>query len=84
MRLIKQIPHERFFIQLHAYNGKYILSISIDQYEQSFKVNESDFSHMDQLEKLIEGKFLSNCIHRFVEMRNDWTNLLNNTHEHEH
>ncbi|MFM6936051.1 MAG: hypothetical protein ACKOXP_11455 [Flavobacteriales bacterium] len=76
MRFIKQIPHERFLIQLHAYNGKFILSISLDQYEQSFKVNETDFPQVNQLEKLIEGEFLSKCIHRFIEMRSDWMKVL--------
>jgi len=76
MRFIKQIPHERFLIQLHAYNGKFILSISLDQYEQSFKVNETDFPQVDQLENLIEGEFLSKCIHRFIEMRSDWMKVL--------
>lgn len=79
MRLVKQIPHERFFIQLHAYNGKFILSISIDSFEQSFKVNESDFPQVDQLAQLIEGEFLTKCIHRFIEMRSDWTKLLTST-----
>lgn len=76
MRLIKQIPHERFLIQLHAYNGKYILSISLDQYEQSYKVNESDFPQIDQIESLIQGAFLTNCIQRFIDMRNDWLLIL--------
>lgn len=80
MRLVKQIPHERFFIQLHAYNGKYILSISIDSFEQSFKVNESDFQRVDELEHLIEGEFLTKCLRRFIEMRDDWTKLLTSTH----
>lgn len=79
MRLVKQIPHERFFIQLHSYNGKFILSISIDAFEQSFKVNESDLPQVDQLEKLMEGEFLIKCIHRFIEMRSDWTKLLTST-----
>ncbi|MEY4659361.1 MAG: hypothetical protein ACO29U_06930 [Crocinitomicaceae bacterium] len=76
MRLIKQIPHERFLIQLHAYNGKYILSISLDQYEQSYKVNESDFPQIDQIESLIQGAFLTKCIQRFIDMRNDWLLIL--------
>ena len=76
MRLIKQIPHERILIQLHAYNGKFILNVSLDNFEQSFKVNEADFPQIDQLESLIEGAFLTKCIHRFIEMRNDWTNII--------
>ncbi len=76
MRLIKQIPHERFLIQLHSYNGKFILSISLDQYEQSFKVSETDFPQIDQIESLIQDSFLTKCIHRFVEMRSDWMEII--------
>ena len=76
MRLIKQIPHERFLIQLHSYNGKFILSISLDQYEQSFKVSESEFPQIDQIETLIKDSFLTKCIHRFVDMRNDWMEII--------
>jgi hypothetical protein len=77
MRLIKQIPHERFLIQLHAYNGKFILSISLDQFEQLYKVSESDFPQVDQIEALIQGTFLTKCIHRFIEMRSDWMEIIN-------
>ena len=49
---------------------------SLDNFEQSFKVNEADFPQIDQLESLIEGAFLTKCIHRFIEMRNDWTNII--------
>jgi hypothetical protein len=76
MRLIKQIPHERFLIQLHSYNGKFILTISLDQYEQSFKVSETDFPQVEQLESLIQGTFLTKCIQRFIEMRGDWMEII--------
>ena len=76
MRLIKQIPHERFLIQLHSYNGKFILSISLDQFEQIFKVSENDFPQVESIETLIQGTFLTKCIHRFIEMRSDWMEII--------
>lgn len=76
MRLIKQIPHERFLIQLHSYNGKFILSISLDQFEQIFKVSENDFPQVEAIETLIQGTFLTKCIHRFIEMRSDWMEII--------
>jgi hypothetical protein len=76
MRLLKQIPHERFLIQLHSYNGKFILTISLDQFEQTFKVSESDFAHVEEIETLIQGAFLTKCIHRFIEMRSDWMEII--------
>jgi len=76
MRLLKQIPHERFLIQLHSYNGKFILTISLDQFEQTFKVSESDFPQVEEIETLIQGTFLTKCIQRFIEMRGDWMEII--------
>ena len=78
MRLVKQIPHERYLIQIHQYNGKYILKIELGQFEQLFKISEMDVMNLDDLEKMIQGEFLSNCLKRFVEMRTDWQNAFNN------
>ena len=71
MRLVKQIPHERYLIQIHQYNGKYILKIELGQFEQLFKISEMDLTNLDDLEKMIQGEFLSNSLKRFVEMRTD-------------
>ncbi len=77
MRLIKQIPHERYLIQLHQYNGKYIVKIELGQFEQLFKISETDITNLDDLEKMMQGEFLSNCLKRFIEMRSDWQEVLN-------
>ena len=77
MRLVKQIPHERYLIQIHQYNGKYILKIELGQFEQLFKISEMDLTSLDDLEKMIQGEFLSNCLKRFVEMRTDWQDAFN-------
>ncbi len=73
MRLVKQIPHDRYLIQIHQYNGKYILQITLGQFEQSFKLDVADVMNVDDLENAIDDAFLSKCLHRFVEMREDWT-----------
>jgi hypothetical protein len=77
MRLVKQIPHERYLIQIHQYNGKYILKIELGQFEQLFKISEMDLTSLDDLEKMIQGEFLSNCLKRFLEMRTDWQDAFN-------
>ncbi|MFY7667613.1 MAG: hypothetical protein ACOVQG_02650 [Crocinitomicaceae bacterium] len=75
MRLVKQIPHERFLIQLHQYNGKYILKIELGGFEQSFKVSEMDID-IEKLENKLSSEFLKNCFDRFLSMRSDWENLI--------
>jgi hypothetical protein len=72
MRLIKDIPHERFKIQLLNYNAKYIVKIELGQFEQCYKISETDVNSLEEVERMITPKLLKNAIVRFVEMRSDW------------
>lgn len=72
MRHIKDIPHERFKIQLMNYNSKYILKIEIEQFEQLYKIGELEVTSLDAIEKMVTPEFLKNCLNRFIDMRNDW------------
>lgn len=77
MRLVRQIPHEHFMISLHEYNGKYKLSIVLDDYEQHFKVPVNQISNLNELEKKLTPAFYTACLHDFIQMRERWLNLLN-------
>ncbi len=79
MRLVKQIPHERYLIQLHQYNGKFILKVELGGYEQLFKITESEIFDLDKLEASLNGEFLSKCLERFISMRSDWEELIGKT-----
>jgi hypothetical protein len=72
MRVIKDIPHERYKIQIMSYNAKYIVKIELGQYEQTFKIGETDVYSVEEVENMITPELLSNCLKRFVEMRSDW------------
>jgi len=72
MRLIKDIPHERYKIQIHNYNSKYIVKIELGQFEQVYKISELDVVSLDELERMINAELLSNALKRFIEMRSDW------------
>ncbi len=72
MRWIKDIPHERYKIQIHNYNGKYIVKIELGQFEQVYKISEMDVVSLDELEIMISKDLLSNALKRFVDMRSDW------------
>jgi hypothetical protein len=77
MRLVKQIPHERYLIQIHQYNGKFILKIELGGFEQLFKVAESVVD-IEILQNQITDEFLKKCLDRFIAMRTDWENILSN------
>lgn len=77
MRLVKEIPHDRYKIQIFNYNEKFILKIELDQFEQSFKISETDVSGIGDVENMITKELLQNTLKRFVEMRTDWFNSFN-------
>ncbi|MFN5910191.1 MAG: hypothetical protein ACK45H_02545 [Bacteroidota bacterium] len=72
MRLVKDIPHERYKIQLFSYNAKYILKIELGQFEQTFKIGETDVDGPHDVEQMITPELLSNTLQRFIQMRSDW------------
>lgn len=72
VRLVKDIPHERFKIQIFNYNAKYIVKIELGQFEQTFKIGETDVYGVEDVERMITPELLANAIKRFVEMRADW------------
>lgn len=74
MRILKRIPHDRYLIELHQYNQKLILKIALDNYEQSFKLPESEIDGIRDLENLVSSTdFLRTCLQRFISMREDFT-----------
>ena len=77
MRLVKEVPHEKYKIQIFQYNGKYIVKIELGQFEQTFKIGETDVFGLEDVEQMITQELLSNCLKRFVEMRTDWSNAFN-------
>lgn len=78
MRLIEDIPHERYKIQIFNYNAKYIVKIELGQFEQSFKISEMDVTGLGDVKKMINEVLLKNCLDRFVSMRSDWTDAFKN------
>lgn len=72
MRLLKDIPHPRYKIQLLQYNNKYIVKIELGQFEQTYKIGDLDVQGPEEVERMITPELLSNALKRFVEMREDW------------
>lgn len=78
MRVIDEISHPRFKIQIFSYNSKYIVKIELGQFEQSFKIGEIDVMGLEDVKNMITEEFLKNCLNRFVEMREDWDKSFKN------
>ncbi|MFA7273947.1 MAG: hypothetical protein WC044_08760 [Crocinitomicaceae bacterium] len=78
MRLIAEIPHERFKISLFNYNAKYMVKIELGQFEQLFKIGETDVMSLEEVKNMITPELLTNCLHRFISMRTDWEQAFQN------
>ena len=72
MRVVEEIPHDQFKITIFSWNNKYILKIEIGQFEQVYKINESDVMGTDDIKSMLDSAFLSKVMNRFVEMRSDF------------
>lgn len=73
MRLVKDIPHEKYKIQIFNYNAKYIVKIELGQFEQTYKIAETDVFGLEEVENMVSEKLLINALHRFIAMREDWS-----------
>jgi hypothetical protein len=78
MRLVADIPHSRYKIQIFSYNNKYSVKIELSDFEQTFKIGETDVFGLDEVKAMITPKLLENCIERFVSMRSDWEEAFKN------
>ncbi|MBM3424919.1 MAG: hypothetical protein FJY06_05405 [Bacteroidetes bacterium] len=77
MRLVKEIPHSHYLIQIHEYNGKYLLKVTLDNFEQTFKFPVSDVNDLDQFTLKLSNEFWASCLKRFLTMRDDYSHFIN-------
>jgi hypothetical protein len=78
MRVIADIPHPRYKIQIFLYNAKYLVKIELGQFEQTFKVAESDVNGLEELKRMVTDQLLRNSLERFLSMRTDWEEAFKN------
>lgn len=74
MRLVKEVPHQRYKIQIFSYNEKYMVKIELGDYEQTYKIGATNVDGLEDVENMITETLLSSALKRFVEMRADWEN----------
>jgi hypothetical protein len=79
MRVVADIPHPEFKIQIFSWNGKFILKIEAGIYEQAFRINEETVGgDIEKVKTIITDDFIKNCRLRFLAMREDLGIALNN------
>ncbi|MCC5922457.1 MAG: hypothetical protein JJT77_01625 [Crocinitomicaceae bacterium] len=78
MRVLEEIAHPRYKIQIFSYNAKYIVKIELGQFEQVYKIGETDLMGLGDVKAMINEDFLKKCLPRFVAMREDWDKAFRN------
>ena len=69
MRVIGSIPHDLVKITIFEWNNRYLIKLELGQFEQTFKVNQTDVSGLEGAKRLIDDEFITKTITNFVEMR---------------
>jgi hypothetical protein len=72
MRYIKDIPNEQFKIGLYNWNNKYILKIESGMYEQTYKIDDYELQHTEELEICLDKQFLDKISEKFASMHEDF------------
>lgn len=79
MRIIDEIPHERFKITIFSWNEKYIVKFEISDYEQVYKFNQRNIMSVNDIKIfLMKEEFLNNVMNRFISMRTDHLEIVKN------
>ncbi|ASS48141.1 MAG: hypothetical protein A3D31_00360 [Candidatus Fluviicola riflensis] len=72
MRVVADIPHPRYKIQVFLYNAKYLVKIELGQFEQVYKIAEADVNGLEDVKRMVTEDLLKNTLDRFLTMRADW------------
>ncbi len=78
MRVVEEISHPGCKITIFSWNQKYILKLERGQYEQTYKLKESDVMGLDDVKGMLNDTFLESCAKRFVEMSQDFSSSFKN------
>jgi len=84
MRTTAKIDHPKMDISIFLRENKYIVKIVMGQYEQTYRINQTDVTGMDDMKSLVSNDFLSQVYLRFADMSKDLKNAFNKINiEHE-
>ena len=79
MRVIKEIPHPAFRTTLFHWNNRYIIKLETGTLEQTFKIDQYEFSSDEEVLALLDGQFLEQAMKRFQQMALDVSEAMKRT-----
>ena len=79
MRVIKEIPHPAFRTTLFHWNNKYIIKLETSTLEQTFKIDQYEFTSDEEVLQLLDSEFLQQAMKRFEQMSQDFMEAMKRT-----
>mgnify|MGYP000111892675 CR=1 FL=1 len=68
MRIVGEIPHPSCKITIFSWNNRYLIKLEKNHLEQTFKIDQFDITHENDLYKVIDDTFIQQTVQRFSEM----------------
>ncbi|MFC2175710.1 hypothetical protein ACFLR1_01900 [Bacteroidota bacterium] len=72
MRVVGRIPHPSITITLFSYNERYTVKLEAGPMEQSYKIPTEKVGSVENLQKLVDAPFLTDCLKHFNAMFLSW------------
>ena len=77
MRIVGYIENKPCKITVFHQGFRYMVKFEDGLYEQSFKFRESEnVNGLSDIQNIIDDQFIDEVMHRFVEMKNSTSNLM--------
>jgi hypothetical protein len=68
MRVIKELFQQGCRITFFSWNNRYLIKLEQGLLEQTFKIDQFDVQHEEELVRLIDAEFVQQAVQRFLEM----------------
>jgi hypothetical protein len=68
MRVVADVPHPKFKIQIFSFNEKYLLKIEAGPMEQTYKIPMDQINSENDVKNLLDEEFLQQIYDHFTNM----------------
>ena len=76
MRIIKEIPHPNYRTTLFHWNNKYIIKLETPWLEQTFKIDQYEFTSDEEALQILDEEFMTLAMKRFEQMSLDFAEAM--------
>lgn len=68
MRIVGEVPHPIFKITIFSWNNRYLIKFEHGYYEQTYKIDQFELAHENNLHKIVSDDFINEVSLHFNAM----------------